>query len=81
MIGKPIALIQVPNQRLFNAEEASRYLGIGRGLLAEMSDLGKIRCSRLRQRRMYRLEDLDAFIEGLPDYEPMAGSPIQMAGA
>jgi hypothetical protein len=27
MIGKPIALIQVPNQRVFGPQAAARYLG------------------------------------------------------
>ncbi len=29
MIGKPVALIQVPNQRLFSAKAAARYLAKG----------------------------------------------------
>ncbi len=68
MIGKSVALIQVPNQRLFSTKAAARYLGICEDTLRKYADLGDIPARRLRSRRVFTLEDLDAFIEALPPY-------------
>ena len=68
MIGKPVALIQVPNQRLFSTGAAAQYLGICEDTLRKYSDLGDIPARRLGRRRVFLLEDLDAFIETLPQY-------------
>ncbi len=68
MIGKPIALIQVPNQRLFSTRAAAQYLGICEDTLRTYADLGDIPARRLGRRRVFTLEDLDAFIESLPEY-------------
>ena len=68
MIGKPIALIQVPNQRLFSTRAAAQYLGICEDTLRTYADLGDILARRLGRRRVFTLEDLDAFIEALPEY-------------
>jgi excisionase family DNA binding protein len=65
MIGKPVALIQVPNQRLFGPKAAARYLGISTDLLYEITAEGLIATYDFRGRRAYRLEDLDRFIESL----------------
>ena len=40
MIGKPVALIQVPNQRLFSIKAAAQYLGICEDTLRTYADLG-----------------------------------------
>ena len=68
MIGKPIALIQVPNQRLFGIKAASRYLDMHAQTLRKLTDLGEIKAKRLGDRRVYPLEELDRFIDGLPEW-------------
>lgn len=66
MIGKPIALIQIPNQRLFAVKAAARYLGIHEQTLRKLTDLGEILARRMGSRRVYLLDDLDRYIESLP---------------
>ena len=70
MIGHPVALIQVPNQRLFSTKAAARYLGVHEQTLRQYGDLGHIPVRRLGRRRVFRLEDLDAFIDHLPQWYP-----------
>ncbi len=66
MIGKPIALIQVPNQRLFKTKAAAQYLGVHEQTLRKLTDLGEIKAKKLGERRVYTLEDLDSYIDSLP---------------
>ena len=73
MIGKAIALIQVPNQRLFGTKAAARYLGIHEQTLRKLTDLGELPALRMGSRRVYRLEDLDAYIDGLPEWYDVDG--------
>jgi len=68
MIGKPIALIQVPNQRLFGMKAAARYLGLHAQTLRKLTDLGEIKARRLGERRVYPLEELDRFIDSLGEW-------------
>lgn len=68
MIGKPVALIQIPNQRLFGIRPAARYLGVCVDTLRRYSGQGWIPAYELEGRRVFRLEDLDAFVEALPEY-------------
>lgn len=68
MLGKPIALIQVPNQRLFGMKAASHYLDMHEQTLRKLTDLGEVKAKRLGERRMYTLEELDRFIEDLPEW-------------
>ncbi len=76
MIGKPIALLQIPNQRLFKVAAAAVYLGIHPQTLRDMTDVGEIPAKWMRNRRVYLLDDLDSYIESLPDYNPgMGGNP------
>ncbi len=69
MIGKPIALIQVPNQRLFSTKAAAQYLGVHTDTVRKYADLGRIRARKLERRRVFALEDLNAFIDALPEYQ------------
>jgi hypothetical protein len=69
MVGKAIALIQVPNQRLFWASPAARYCGFDTDTLKKYTDEGLITAYDFRGRRVYRLEDLDRFIESLPKWK------------
>jgi excisionase family DNA binding protein len=68
MIGKPIALIQVPNQRLFGTKAAAKYLGVHEQTLRKLTDTGDVTARRSGQRRVYCLEDLDQYIESLPQW-------------
>ncbi len=69
MIGKTVALIQVPNQRLFSTKAAAQYLGVHPDTMRKYADLGSIRARRLEKRRVFALEDLNAFIDALPEYQ------------
>ncbi|MGI8784059.1 MAG: helix-turn-helix domain-containing protein [Acidobacteriota bacterium] len=75
MIGKPVALIQVPNQRLFSPRAAARYLGIHVNTLKKYSDLGLLSPRQLGNSRTYTLEELDRFIEDLPKYNADGEKP------
>ena len=68
MIGKPVALIQIPNQRLFGIKAASRYLGLHAQTLRKLTDLGEIKARKLGERRVYPLEELDRFIDNLAEW-------------
>ena len=65
MIAKPIALTQVPNQRLFGPKAAAKYLGVCEDTLKKMTDLQQIRAFNMNGRRAYRIEGLEAFLESL----------------
>jgi len=69
VIGQPVALIRVPNQRLFGTKAAAKYLGVHPDTLRKYADLGWIKARRLERRRVFALEDLDAFIDALPEYQ------------
>jgi hypothetical protein len=70
MIGKPIALIQVPNQRAFFIAEACRYLGnIDPDTLKKHVAEGRIRAKVVNGRHMFLLEEMDRFLESWPDKE------------
>ena len=73
MIGKPIALIQVPNQRVFARQAAAKYLGICEDTLKKITDLGQIAARDFNGRRAYLLEELERFVESLPKWENGAG--------
>lgn len=73
MIGKPIALIQVPNQRVFGPQAAALYLGVHEQTLKKMTDEGEIQAKWMRNRKVYLLEELDRYIESLPNYNPNRG--------
>ena len=68
MIGKPVALIQVPNQRVFGPKAAALYLNIHPQTLKKMTDEGEIKAKWMRNRKIYTLEELNDYIESLPEY-------------
>jgi len=68
MIGKPIALIQIPNQRALKTKAAARYLGVHPQTLRKYVDEGKIHAKREGTQRVFLLDELDRFIEGLPEW-------------
>ena len=73
MIGKPIALIQVPNQRLFSVRAAAQYLGIHEQTLRKLTEEGEVRAHRSGSRRVYALEDLDSYVASLPEWYDAGG--------
>ncbi len=73
MIGKPVALIQVPNQRVFAPRAAARYLGVHEQTLKKITDEGELQAKWMRNRKVYLLEELDRYIESLPAYNPTCG--------
>ena len=60
LIGKPVALIQIPNQRLFKVKVAARYLGISEDSLKKYTDLNQIKAYNFNGCRVYKLEELVA---------------------
>ena len=66
MIGKQIALVQVPNQALFSLRAAAEFLGISADALREDSDAGLIPCYQFHGRRTFKLEDLESLRASLP---------------
>ena len=75
IVGKLATLIRVPNQRLFKTKEAAKYLGMHPDTLRTYADLGRITPRRINNRRVFTLEDLDAFIDSLPCYDDPGGKP------
>ena len=69
MIGRPVVIIQVPDKRKFSIDEAARYLGMHKQTLREKSDLGTIPSKKEGKFRVFLLEDLDRYLNGLPPYE------------
>jgi len=65
---KLISIVQIPRQRLFSTRAAAQYIGVSEDSLRTYADQGLIAAKRLKRRRVFALEDLDAFIDGLPDY-------------
>ncbi len=79
MIGKAVALIQIPNQRLFAPSAAAKYLGICTDTLYKITDLGQVQAYDQNGRRVYRLEDLDAYVESLPEWHNGPGGKPKSA--
>ena len=77
MINQPIALIQVPNQRLFSIKAAAQYLGVHPDSLRKYADLGWIEAKRLEGRRRFSLEVLDKFIDSLPPYNDCGTNTVE----
>ena len=69
MIDSAVSLTQIPNQRLFSTRSAAQYLGIHPDSLRKYADLEWIKARRLVKRRVFTLEDLNAFIDALPEYQ------------
>ena len=80
MIGKQIALIQVPNKALFSLKAAAQYLGISAKTLREHTGEGRIDCYDFRGRRTYKWEDLERLREELRKWQnPARQTPISAA--
>jgi hypothetical protein len=68
LIGKQIALIQVPNQALFSLKAAAQYLGISPDSLLEDVAAGNIHCYDWHGRRTFKLEELETLRDSLPEW-------------
>lgn len=75
MVANPIALIQIPSQRLFQVAAAAKYLGIHPNSLRKYADLGMVKARRLEGRRVFELVELDRFIASLPCYDGSGERP------
>jgi hypothetical protein len=69
MIGRPVALVQIPCQRGFGPSAAARYLGISYNTLIKITELQQIAAYNFNGRRLYRLEDLDKLLQSLPEWD------------
>ena len=69
IIGKEIALLQVPNQALFSLKVAARFLGISPETLVDDVEHGRIPCYDFHGRRTFKLEDLEKCRESLPAWQ------------
>lgn len=66
---KSIHLMPVPDRRLFAVKHAARYIDVSVDTLKKYTDMGFIKAYDFFGRRAYRLEDLDAAIDALPQWE------------
>ena len=73
MIPKPIVSTLSPTRRLVGPKAAARYLGICEDTLKKITDLGQLRAFNMNGRRAYRLEDLEAYVESLPEWYDSTG--------
>ena len=66
---KRIEIIEVPEQFYFKVSAAGKYIGLSAKTLRKYSDLGLIKVKRLpiSGDRIYRKDQLDEFMENLPD--------------
>jgi hypothetical protein len=72
-VARPVALIPVPAQRLFKMQAAAKHVGVHTQTLRKLTDEGKIRAKNRDGKRVYLLEDLNAYIESLPEWYDQAG--------
>ena len=72
VIGKPVALIQLPNQRLFTLTAAARFLDKHKNTIRKLADLGKLEAKieldlSGHKRRVFTLEAVDK--DDHPDWD------------
>jgi excisionase family DNA binding protein len=71
--NKVVPLKKVPpTQRLHSVSEAAAYLGVARNTLIKLTENGEVTSHMFRGRRTYRVEDLDRYIDSLPEWKPQA---------
>lgn len=69
LLSSRIHLVPVPTVRLFPISKAAKYVGLSHGTLIKYTDLGHVKAFNFHGRRTYKLEDLDALIDSLPEWE------------
>ena len=52
-------------QKLLDAKSASEYLSLGKTLLYQLGAEGKIRSIKINSRRLFDVNDLNAFVDRL----------------
>ena len=76
VIGKPVALIQVPSRRLSRVAAAAQYLGKGIGTIRKLPPLNIIKAraelDTAVRRHVFALENLNAYLDS---QEPWYESP------
>jgi len=66
---RTIQIVTIPEQAVFYVGDACRYLGMSPNTLRKRADLGLIPCRQDEAgRRVFLLEDLDAYRKSLPPY-------------
>jgi len=63
-----IGVVKAIQPRGLQIEAAARYLDMHPQTLRKLSDLRLIRCRRFGKRREFLREDLDAWLEQLPEW-------------
>lgn len=63
-----VHVMPVPSQRMFPPGKAAKYLGLSRDTLIKYADLGQIKAYSFNGRRAFKLDDLDALIDSLPQW-------------
>ena len=81
MIGKPTVIIQVPDKRKLSVAEAAQYLGVHEQTLREKADLGEVPARREGRCRVFLLEDLDKYLDGLPAWDCGEFNGLRAVGA
>ena len=65
---KQIRIVEVPERCYFKVSAAAKYIGLSANTLRKYTDLGLIRAKRLPTGdRLYCKDDLDAFVDNLPN--------------
>ena len=73
-IERPLAqIVSIPAQRVFPPRQAAQYLGVHPQTLKKLTDEGKLPARWMRNRRAYLLEELERYVQSLPDYNQSRG--------
>ncbi len=68
MNGHPIRFEPIPEQRLLKIGQAATYLGLTAATLRGLTDAGQLPCKMFSGKRMFILEDLNAWIDSRADW-------------
>ena len=71
--GGVAQVVSIPVQRVFPPRQAAQYLGVHPQTLKKLTDEGKLPARWMRNRRAYLLEELERYVQSLPDYNQSRG--------